>query len=63
MEISFEHLVCVKHFVCACSVLSYSFVQLFVQLMGCSLPGSSVYGILQAKIPKWVVSSYSRGSF
>ena len=30
--------------------------------MDCSLPGSSVYGILQARILEWVASSYSRGS-
>ena len=31
--------------------------------MDCSLPGSSVHGILQAKILEWVVISFSRGSF
>ena len=30
--------------------------------MDCSLPGSSVYGILQARIVGWVAISYSRGS-
>ena len=30
--------------------------------MDCSLPGSSVHGILQAKILKWVAISSSRGS-
>ena len=29
----------------------------------CSLPGSSVHGIFQARIQEWVVISYSRGSF
>ena len=28
----------------------------------CSLPGSSVHGILQAKILEWVAISFSRGS-
>ena len=28
----------------------------------CSLPGSSVHGILQARILEWVASSFSRGS-
>ena len=28
----------------------------------CSLPGSSVYGILQARILEWVTISFSRGS-
>ena len=27
----------------------------------CSLPASSVHGILQAKILEWIVISYSRG--
>ena len=30
--------------------------------MDCSLPGSSVHGILQARIQEWVAISYSRGS-
>ena len=29
---------------------------------GCSLPGSSVHGILQARILEWVAISSSRGS-
>ena len=29
----------------------------------CGLPGSSVHGILQARILEWVVISYSKGSF
>ena len=31
-------------------------------LMNCSLPGSSVYGILQARIQEWVAMTFSRGS-
>ena len=31
-------------------------------LMDCSLPGSSVHGILQTKILEWVAISFSRGS-
>ena len=30
--------------------------------MNCSLPGSSVHGILQAKIPEWVAIPFSIGS-
>ena len=30
---------------------------------GYSMPGSSVHGILQARIPEWVAISFSRGSF
>ena len=31
-------------------------------LMDCSLPGSSVHGIFQARILKWVAISFSRAS-
>ena len=31
--------------------------------MDCNLPGSSVHGILQARILEWVAISFSRGSF
>ena len=40
--------------VCVCSVMSNP--------MDCSPPGSSVHGILQARILEWVVISFSRGS-
>ena len=30
--------------------------------MDCSPPGSSVHGILQARIPEWVAMSFSRRS-
>ena len=30
--------------------------------MDCNLPGSSIHGIFQARIPEWVAISYSRGS-
>ena len=30
--------------------------------MDCSLPGSSVHGIFQARVPEWVAISFSRGS-
>ena len=32
-------------------------------LMGCSLPGSSVHGIFHARILEWIAISFSRGSF
>ena len=31
-------------------------------LMDCCLPGSSVYGVLQARILEWAAISFSRGS-
>ena len=30
--------------------------------MGCSLPGSSVHGIFQARVLEWIAISFSRGS-
>ena len=30
--------------------------------MGCSLPGSSVHGLFQARVLEWVAISFSRGS-
>ena len=42
-------------FVCVC-------VWLFCTSLDCSPPGSSVYGILQARILEWVAISISRGS-
>ena len=36
-------------------------VQLFCNSVDCSLQGSSVHGISQAKILEWVVISFSRG--
>ena len=46
----------------AVKVKSVSCVQLFVTPVDCSPPGSSVHGILQARILEWVASSFSRGS-
>ena len=42
---------------------SLSHVPLFVTPMDCSPPGSSVHGILQARILGWVAISFSRGFF
>ena len=36
--------------------------QTFCNPMDCSLPGSSVHGIFQARILAWVAISLSRGS-
>ena len=58
-------------------ILLYSFYHFFFQLtlevkslsrvwlcnpMDCSLPGSSVHGIFQARVLEWVAISFSRGS-
>ena len=42
-------------------VLSLSRIQL-LKPVDCSPPGSSVHGILQARIVDWVAISFSRGS-
>ena len=45
---------------CLC-MLMFSYVQLSSPIY-CSPPGSSVYGIFQARILEWVATSYSKGS-
>ena len=42
--------------------VSYSVVSDSCDPMDCSPPGSSVHGIIQAKILEWVAISSSRGS-
>ena len=56
--------VCVCVCVCVCVyVCVLSHVQLFVTPWTvCSLPDSSVHGILQARILEWVATSFFRGS-
>ena len=43
-------------------VLSHSVVSDSCDPIGCSPPGFSVHGILQARILEWVAISFSRGS-
>ena len=43
-------------------VKSLIHVQLFATPWDCSLPGSSVHGIFQARVLEWVAISFSRGS-
>ena len=45
-----------------CVVLSCSVIPTLRNPMDCSLPGSSVHGILQARILQWVAVPSSRGS-
>ena len=47
---------------CACMLGHFGHVWLFVTLMNCGPPGSSVHGILQARILEWVAMTSSRGS-
>ena len=45
---------------CACMLSRFSHVRLFADPMDCSpLPGSSVHGILQARILEWGAISFS----
>ena len=41
-------------------VLTHSVLSDFLQPIDCRLPGSSVYGILQARILEWVAMSFSK---
>ena len=43
--------------------VSHSVVSDSLQPMDCSLPGSSVHGVLQARILEWVAISFSSRSF
>ena len=45
------------------SSVSHSVVSISLRLHDCSLPGSSVHGIFQARILEWVAIPFSRGSF
>ena len=51
----------VTYFMCVCLQL-LSHVWIFFDHMDCSSPGSSVHGILQARILEWIDISSSRGS-
>ena len=47
---------------CVCMCLVAQLCPTFYSTMNCSLPGSSVHGIFQARILELVAISYSRGS-
>ena len=51
-----------EDFSSSCAVLSYSICLALWDPMDCSPPGSSVHGILQARIPEWVAMSSSSWS-
>ena len=55
-------LLCVCVCVCVC-VKSFQLCLPLCNHMDCSPPGSSVHGILQARILEWIAMSSSRGSF
>ena len=47
---------------CCCCLVVKSSLTLQPRGLHCSLPGSSVHGISQARILEWVAVSFSRGS-
>ena len=49
-----------RHVIMSC--VSCSVVPNSLQPLDCTLPGSSVHGILQARVLEWVAISFSRGS-
>jgi len=51
---------CLNDLRCACVLSCFNHVH--SHAMDCSQPGSSVPGILQARIPEWVANPFSRGS-
>ena len=53
---------CVCVCVCVCVLLAQLCLT-FCNPMDCSLQGSSLHGILQARILKWVAMPSSRGSY
>ena len=56
-----SHWLCVLHMVVSIEVKSLSRVRL-CNPMDCSLPGSSVHGIFQARVLEWDAISFSRAS-
>ena len=54
---------CVCVCVCVCIVLVAQLCPALCDHMDCTLLGSSLHGILQARILDWVAISFSRGIF
>ena len=52
----------ILHKDCLKESVSHSVMSLLVPPMDSSPPGSSVHGILQARVPQWIAISFSRGS-
>ena len=48
--------------VCVCVCVLSHFSRVWLLAAPCSLPSSSVYGVLQARILKWVAMAFSKGS-
>ena len=62
LPIAIKLCVCVCVCVCVCIHSVTKSCPTLWNLMNCSPPGSSVYGILQAQILQWVAISFSKGS-
>ena len=59
----YETSVCVCVCVCVCArAKSLHLCLTLCNPMDCSLPGSSIYGIFQARVLEWIAISFSRGS-
>ena len=52
-----------KHVLYCCCCLVTKSCQFFCDLVDCSLPGFSIHGTSQARIPEWVAVFFSRRSF
>ena len=63
LNIILQYNIIIYHYIMWAYMLScFSHVQLLCDPVDCSPPGSSVYGISQARILEWVAISFSRGS-
>ena len=58
IRLSDEH-VSLAAFVCVCSCVAAKSYVTLCDPMDCSLPGSPVHGVLQARTPEWVAISSS----
>ena len=52
---------CVCVCTCTCACMCAQLCPTLCDPMDCSLPGSSVHGLFQAKLLEWIAISYSRG--
>ena len=62
MSMSISISVSISISMCVCVCVCAQSCPTFCNPMDCSLPGSSVHGIFQARIQKWVAISFPGGS-
>ena len=60
-ELPYQRFIFINIPVCICVLVAQSYLTL-CNPVDCSSPGSSVHGILQARILEWVAIPFSRGS-